>query len=62
MSLQAVDLGLGSCIVCDTLYIEEKINEYLNIKVYEQICGFIIGYPIFDTPPRQKKDVKELML
>ncbi len=62
MSLQAVDLGLGSCIVCDTLYIEEKINEYLNIKGYEQICGFIIGYPIFDTPPRQKKDVKELML
>ena len=25
MSLQAVNLGLGSCIVCDTLYIEDKI-------------------------------------
>ncbi len=32
MSLQAINLGLGSCILCDTLYIENKINEYLGIK------------------------------
>lgn len=49
-------------LVCDTLYIEDEINDYLGITGFEQICGFIIGYPIFDTPPRQKKDVKELML
>lgn len=62
MSLQAVNLGLGSCILCDTLYIENKINEYLGINNFEQICGFIIGYPIYNYPPKIKKDLKNLLL
>lgn len=62
MSLEAVNLGLGSCILCDTLYIEKEINEYLDIKNLEQICGFIIGKPIYDSPPRQKKNFKECIL
>lgn len=62
MSLQAVDLGLGSCIVCDTLYIENEVNEYLGISDYEQICGFIIGTPIYNYPLKQKKDLKDLIL
>ena len=62
MSLQAIDLGLGSCILCDTLYIEDEINEYLGIKNFEQICGFIIGTPIYNYPPKIKKNVKELLL
>ena len=48
MSLQAVNLGLGSCILCDTLYIENEINKYLGINNFEQICGFIIGSPIYN--------------
>lgn len=62
MSLESVNLGLGSCIVCDTLYIAEEINNYLNITGYEQVCGFIIGYPIYDEPPKSKKDIKDLLL
>lgn len=62
MSLQAVDLGLGSCIICDTLYIEDEINEYLGIKNFEQICGFIVGKPIYDYPTKSKKELKNLLL
>ena len=62
MSLQAVNLGLGSCILCDTLYIENEINKYLGIKDFEQICGFIIGNPIYNYPPKIKKDLKDLLL
>ena len=62
MCLQAVDLGLGSCILCDTLYIEKEIDDYLGIKDYEQICGFIVGYPIYNYPPKPKKELNDLIL
>ena len=62
MSLQAIDLGLGSCILCDTLYIENEIDDYLGISGLEQICGFIIGEPIYNYPRKMKKDLKELLL
>lgn len=62
MTLQAVNLGLGSCILCDTLYIEDEINSYLGITNFEQICGFIIGKPIYNYPAKQKKDLKDLIL
>ena len=62
MSLQAVNLGLGSCILCDTSYIENEINEYLGIRDFEQICGFIIGSPIYNYPPKTKKNLKDLLL
>lgn len=62
MSLQAVNLGLGSCILCDTLYIESEINKYLGISNFEQICGFIIGNPIYNYPPKIKKGLKDLLL
>ncbi len=62
MSLEAVNLGLGSCILCDTLYIENEINNYLEIKDFEQICGFIVGKPIYNYPPKIKKDLKDLLL
>ena len=48
MSLEAVNLGLGSCILCDTLYIENQINDYLGIKDFEQVCGFIVDTPIYN--------------
>lgn len=62
MSLQAVNLGLGSCILCDTLYIENEINEYLGITELEQVCGFIVGNPIYTYPQKPKKDLKDLLL
>lgn len=62
MSLQAVNLGLGSCILCDTLYIQNQIDEYLGVKDYEQICGFIIGNPIYNFSPKTKKGLNDLLL
>lgn len=62
MSLKAINLGLGSCILCDTLYIENEINEYLKINDFEQICGFIIGNPIYNSKPKAKKNLKDLLL
>lgn len=62
MSLEAINLGLGSCILCDTLYLEKEINEYLGIKDFEQICGFIIGTPIYNYPPKIKKGLEKLLL
>ena len=62
MSLEAVNLGLGSCILCDTLYIEKEINNYLSINDFEQICGFIIGYPIFNYPSKSKKNIDNILL
>ena len=62
MSLQAINLGLGSCILCDTLYIEKEIDNYLKISNHEQICGFIVGYPIYDYPQKQKKKYEDLLL
>ncbi len=62
MSLQAVNLGLGSCILCDTLYIEDEIDNYLGINDYEQICGFIVGYPIYNYSTKIKKDFADLLL
>lgn len=62
MSLQAVNLGLGSCILCDTLYLEDEIDQYLEVTNYEQICGFIVGNPIYNYPPKIKKNLNSLLL
>ena len=40
----------------------EEINKFLNITGYEQICGFIVGYPIYDAPLKPKKDINDLLL
>ena len=62
MSLEAVNLGLGSCILCDTLYIDKEIDDYLGVQDLEQICGFIIGKPIYNYPKKPRKDLKELLI
>ena len=62
MSLEAVNLGLGSCILCDTLYIDKEIDDYLGVQDLEQICGFIIGKPIYNYPKKARKDLKELLI
>ena len=62
MSLEAINQGLGSCILCDTLYVEEEINKFLNVTGYEQICGFIVGYPIYEGPLKPKKNISDLII
>lgn len=54
MSLKCCSLGLGSCWLCDTLYIEDEINNFLKIKDFEQISTLLIGYPE-EIPDRRKR-------
>lgn len=62
MLLKCTYMNLGSCWCCDTLYLEEAINQYLNIKNYEQIAAILVGYPK-EIPPRCKKlEIQELIM
>lgn len=54
MTLKCADIGLGSAWLCDTLYIENEINAYLNLQDLEQISTLIIGYPK-EIPERRKR-------
>lgn len=58
MSLQCVNLGLGSCWVCDVTYIETEINEYLNLPNLELISMLAIGYSA-EMPERRKRLKRE---
>lgn len=62
MSLKCVDLGLGSCWLCDTLFIEDEINSYLKIDDYEQICSIIVGYPNDMPYIRKRFPIENLIL
>lgn len=62
MALKCFDLGLGSSWLCDTLYIEEEMNEYLKINDFEQISTLIIGHPE-EIPERPKRfSMEEIIL
>lgn len=62
MSLKCVELGLGSCWCADTLYLDDEIDQYLNIENHEQISALLIGYPesIPETPKRF--DINDLII
>lgn len=54
MALKCADLGLGSSWLCDTLYIEDEINNYLKLNDLEQISTLIIGHPE-ELPERKER-------
>lgn len=54
MNLKCFDLGLGCTWLCDTLYIENEINDYLKIDDLEQVSTLIIGYPE-EIPERSER-------
>lgn len=54
MNLKCFDLGLGCTWLCDTLYIENEINNYLKIDDLEQVSTLIIGYPE-EVPERSER-------
>jgi len=62
MALKCFDLGLGSSWLCDTLYIEDEINDYLNIYDLEQISTLVIGYPKEVPNRRERFSVDEVIL
>ena len=54
MNLKCFDLGLGCTWLCDTLYIENEMNNYLKIDDLEQVSTLIIGYPE-EVPERSER-------
>ena len=46
----------------DTLYLENEIDQYLEVTNYEQICGFIVGNPIYNYFQKIKKNLNSLLL
>lgn len=62
MALKCSDLGLGSSWLCDTLYIEDEINDYLNIDDLEQISTLVIGYPKEIPNRRERFSINEVIL
>ena len=54
MALKCSDLGFGSSWLCDTLYIEDEINNYLNLSDFEQISTLIFGHPE-EIPERKER-------
>lgn len=62
MNLKCFDLGLGCTWLCDTLYIENQINNYLNITDLEQVSTLIIGYPEEIPERRERFPMDKLLL
>ena len=62
MALKCCDLGLGSSWLCDTLYIEEEMNDYLKIENLEQISTLLIGHPEEIPERRQRLSMEEMIL
>lgn len=61
MSLKAVDLNLGSLIVCDIWCVDKAIRKILNIQK-EIVALFLLGYSN-DTPNKKilkSKDIIDL--
>ena len=62
MNLKCFDLGLGCTWLCDTLYIEDEINNYLKINDLEQVSTLIIGYPAEIPERRERFSIDKLLL
>lgn len=62
MNLKCFDLGLGCTWLCDTLYIENEINNYLKIDNLEQVSTLIIGYPEEIPERRERFSIDKLLL
>jgi len=60
--LQAADLGLGTCCVCN--FDVEKCSDVLNLKPTEEPIALIpLGYPESDDiPVKKRKDMEELVV
>lgn len=62
MTLQAVELGLGTCWVCN--FDVEKTNELFNFPQHIEPIAFLpLGYPKndVDIPVKKRKEIKEIV-
>jgi nitroreductase len=58
MTLMAVSLGLGTCVMGAPLEIKEDVNNYIGkekVEGLELLCGIVLGWPDHNPPaaPRQ---------
>jgi nitroreductase len=62
MTLQAADLGLGTCWVCN--FDAQKCSEVLKLKPNEEPIALIpLGYPVSDDiPVKKRKGLDELVI
>lgn len=60
--LEAVNLGLGSLWIRDTIYTEDEIAEYAGYKDLQLVCGISVGYPAEEPAQRPRKKTEEIIL
>lgn len=62
ITLQAADLGIGSCWVCN--FDVAKVREVLDLDADEEpICMLPMGYAVDDsTPTKKRKGIDELIV
>ena len=60
MTLQATELGLGTCWVCN--FDSKKCSELFNIPEHiEPVVVLPIGYPVVFAPEKRRKPLEEIM-
>lgn len=61
MILKATELGIDTTWLCDVLFIDDVINEYLGLIDKELICGVAFGYRS-KNPVRKGRYKKEYLI
>ena len=59
--LKAVDLGLGSLWIRDTVFTKEAIAHFVGKDNMELVCAVLIGYTEENLKIKKKKTLKEVM-
>lgn len=60
MSLEAVNLGLGSLWICDIFFAYDELNKWLNTNG-EMVAALALGYPDENPPARPRKPLSEVL-
>ncbi len=62
LSLQAADLGLGTCWVCN--FDVAKVRDVLKLEMGEEPIAIIpLGYPLYDdVPVKKRKSLNEIVI
>lgn len=59
--LEAVNLGLGTVWIRDTVYTEEDIEKFIGIPKLKLISAIAVGYPEEYPNPRPRKPIEEIL-
>lgn len=60
--LEAVNLGLGSLWIRDTVYTEKEICESVGYKDLQLVSSIAIGYPAESPSQRPRKSTSEILI